>query len=237
MGLSSVLSKVVSQETDVRAVTSKVALGQADAGFVYVTDARAVADRVKVVRIPAWAQPRVRYEIAVVSSSTRKAAAQAWIKVLLSARGRPPEGVRIPPAPGRLGDGLFRATLVLAASVALAFLLLPVVAIFLQVPPGDLVSALGTDAATDALRVTAETITISMLAILVVGTPAAYWISTRRAAFRDALVTLVELPLVLPPAVAGIGLLVAFGRAGLLEARSTRSESTSRSRRSRSSSR
>jgi len=88
MGLSSVLSKVVSQETDVRAVTSKVALGQADAGFVYVTDARAVADRVKVVRIPAWAQPRVRYEIAVVSSSTRKAAAQAWVKTLLSARGQ-----------------------------------------------------------------------------------------------------------------------------------------------------
>ena len=88
MGLSSVLSKVVSQETDARAVTSKVALGQADAGFVYVTDARAVADRVKVVRIPAWAQPRVRYEIAVVSSSTRKAAAQAWVKTLLSARGQ-----------------------------------------------------------------------------------------------------------------------------------------------------
>jgi molybdate transport system substrate-binding protein len=88
MGLSSVLSKVVSQETDVRAVTSKVALGQADAGFVYVTDARAVADRVKVVRIPAWAQPRVRYEIAVVSSSKRKAAAQVWIKTLLSARGQ-----------------------------------------------------------------------------------------------------------------------------------------------------
>jgi molybdate transport system substrate-binding protein len=88
MGLSSVLSKVVSQETDVRAVTGKVALGQADAGFVYVTDARAVADRVTVIRIPAWAQPRVRYEIAVVSSSSKKAAAQAWIKILLSARGQ-----------------------------------------------------------------------------------------------------------------------------------------------------
>ena len=55
-----------------------------------------------------------------------------------------------------------------------------------------------------------------MLAILLVGTPAAYWISAQRGARRDALVTLVELPLVLPPAVAGIGLLVAFGRAGLL---------------------
>jgi molybdate transport system substrate-binding protein len=88
MGLSSVLSKVVSQETDVRAVTGKVALGQADAGFVYVTDARSVSDRVTVIRIPAWAQPRVRYEIAVVAASSRKAAARAWITRLLSARGQ-----------------------------------------------------------------------------------------------------------------------------------------------------
>ena len=88
MGLTSVLSKVVSQETDVRAVTGKVALGQADAGFVYVTDARAVSDQVTVIRIPAWAQPRVRYEIAVVSKSTKKAVAQAWIKRLLSPRGQ-----------------------------------------------------------------------------------------------------------------------------------------------------
>jgi molybdate transport system permease protein len=126
------------------------------------------------------------------------------------------EGVRIPSRSSRLGDGLFRTTLVLATSVALLFLLLPVVAIFLQVPPGDLVSALGADASRAALRVTAETIAISMGAILVFGTPTAYWISTRRGALRDTLVTLVELPLVLPPAVAGIGLLVAFGRAGLL---------------------
>jgi molybdate transport system substrate-binding protein len=88
IGLSSVLSKVVSQETDARAVTSKVALGQADAGFVYITDAKAVADRVNVIRIPAWAQPRVRYEIAVVSKSSNKTAAQAWIKMLLGPRGQ-----------------------------------------------------------------------------------------------------------------------------------------------------
>jgi molybdate transport system substrate-binding protein len=88
MGLASVLSKVVSQESDVRAVTGKVALGQADAGFVYATDARAVSGQVTVIRIPAWAQPRVRYEIAVVSNSSRKAAAQAWIKKLLSPKGQ-----------------------------------------------------------------------------------------------------------------------------------------------------
>ncbi len=88
MGLLSVLSKVVSQESDVKAVTGKVALGQADAGFVYLTDARAVSDQVTVIRIPAWAQPRVRYEIAVVSNSRNKAAAQAWFKGILSAKGQ-----------------------------------------------------------------------------------------------------------------------------------------------------
>jgi len=66
------------------------------------------------------------------------------------------------------------------------------------------------------MRVTAETIAVAMAAILVLGTPAAYWMSSRRGVLRDVLVTFVELPLVLPPAVAGIGLLVAFGRAGLL---------------------
>jgi molybdate transport system substrate-binding protein len=88
MGLTSVLSSVVSREADVKAVTGKVALGQADAGFVYVTDARPVSDQVMVVRIPAWAQPRVRYEIAVVSKSPDKAAAQAWIKKLLGTNGQ-----------------------------------------------------------------------------------------------------------------------------------------------------
>ncbi len=88
MNLLSVLSKVVSQESDVKAVTGKVALGQADAGFVYVTDARAVSDQVSVIKIPAWAQPRVRYEIAVVSKSNNKTAAQAWIKGILSDKGQ-----------------------------------------------------------------------------------------------------------------------------------------------------
>ncbi len=83
-------------------------------------------------------------------------------------------------------------------------------------PLADLWSALGSTAARDAIRVTAETNAIAMALILVFGTPAAYWIAGRRGALRDVVVTLVELPLVLPPAVAGIGLLVAFGRAGLL---------------------
>ena len=88
LGLSSVLNKVVSREPDVKAVAGKVALGQADAGFVYATDARPVRERVTVIPIPARAQPSIRYEIAVVSRSANKAAARRWISKLLSAQGR-----------------------------------------------------------------------------------------------------------------------------------------------------
>ncbi len=77
-------------------------------------------------------------------------------------------------------------------------------------------SALGSEAAKDALVVTAKTNAVSMALILLFGTPTAYWIATRSGGLRDVVVTLVELPLVLPPAVAGIGLLAAFGRLGLL---------------------
>jgi len=67
---------------------SKVALGQADAGFVYVTDARPVANDVKKIAIPAWAQPKVRYEIAVVARSSNRAAAQAFVAELATRRSR-----------------------------------------------------------------------------------------------------------------------------------------------------
>ena len=74
-----------------------------------------------------------------------------------------------------------------------------------------------------------------MALILVFGTPTAYWIATRASRLRDVVVTLIELPLVLPPAVAGIGLLAAFGRARPARRDDRRrSASTSRSRRSRS---
>src|SRR4249919_1472488 len=82
------------------------------------------------------------------------------------------------PAKGVLVDRVFRATLVLATGVALLFLLLPIAAIFLRVPPGDLVSALGTPAARDALIVTAETNAVAMVLIILFGTHTAYWVAT-----------------------------------------------------------
>ena len=83
MALTDVLQNVVSRESDVREVLAKVALGQVDAGFVYSTDARTVAGQVTVLKLPAWAQPKVQYGVAVVTASPNRVAAQAFVTKLL----------------------------------------------------------------------------------------------------------------------------------------------------------
>ena len=93
---------------------------------------------------------------------------------------------------------LFAALFAAATAIALAFLLLPVAAIFLRVPPGDLLGALGHNVTRDALVVSIKTSAIAHAAVLVVGTPAAYVLSRRRFPGRGAVLTLIELPLVLP---------------------------------------
>jgi molybdate transport system substrate-binding protein len=87
LGLTRVLADVVSNEQNVRDILAKVALGEADAGFVYVTDARTAAARLKTIALPARSQPVVFYEIAVARSSKSRSAASAFVREVLSKRG------------------------------------------------------------------------------------------------------------------------------------------------------
>jgi molybdate transport system permease protein len=106
--------------------------------------------------------------------------------------------------------------LFVAVTVALAFFALPMIAIFTHVPPGELIDQLSSPVVRDALIVTLKTSLVAQGLIVLFGTPTAYVLATRRFPGRAFFVSLVELPIVLPPAVAGIGLLVAFGSLGLV---------------------
>jgi molybdate transport system permease protein len=110
----------------------------------------------------------------------------------------------------------FRVLLTAALAVALAFLVLPIVAIFADTSPGRLLDSLGDDSARDALWLSLRTTLVALVVIVVLGTPAAFLLATRDFPGRSVVQTLVELPLVLPPAAAGIGLLAALGPNGIL---------------------
>lgn len=113
---------------------------------------------------------------------------------------------------GRAGSGL----VVAVAALAVAFLVLPIVGIFVHTTPGRLLAQLTNPVVEDAFVVTAKTSLAAQVLIVLFGTPTAYLLATRRFRGRSLAITFVELPLVLPPAVVGLGLLAALGRSGLL---------------------
>jgi molybdate transport system permease protein len=113
---------------------------------------------------------------------------------------------------GRVGAAALSALL---AGIVLAFLALPIIALFTEFPLGDVPDLLRDPFVQDALEVTARTTAIANARIIGLGTPTAYLIAARRFPGRALVITLIELPLVLPPAVAGIALLSAFGVGGL----------------------
>jgi molybdate transport system substrate-binding protein len=88
LGLSAALDNVVSNEDDVKGVAGKVALGEADAGFVYATDVTPVADQVRAIALPEDAQPPIEYQVAVVADTDDRQAARAFVERLLGAEGR-----------------------------------------------------------------------------------------------------------------------------------------------------
>ena len=85
---AAVLANVVSEEQSVKSIVVKLESGDADAGFVYVTDTKAAAGTLTEIAIPPAAKPTATYPIAVVSSSRAKALAQTWIDFVLSAEGQ-----------------------------------------------------------------------------------------------------------------------------------------------------
>ncbi len=111
---------------------------------------------------------------------------------------------------------LFTLAVGTATALAIGFLLLPIAALLLETPLRDLPALLASAPVTSALVVSVKTNLIANALFLLVGTPAAYLLARRRFRGRGALLTLLELPVVLPPAVAGIALLTAFGAFGLL---------------------
>jgi len=114
------------------------------------------------------------------------------------------------------GGVAFRAALLVALTATLLFLTVPLVAIFVDAGPAELMRSLGEPGAREALLLSLETTLTALLVIVVIGAPAAYLLATRSFRGRSMVITLVELPLVLPPAVAGIALLAALGPQGVL---------------------
>jgi len=100
----------------------------------------------------------------------------------------------------------------------LLFLLVPLLALLLQTRPAALLVNLANPQVIQAIQLSLTTTTLSTLLTLLLGTPLAYWLARQRFRGRAAIDTLLDLPMVLPPSVAGIALLVAFGRRGLLGA-------------------
>ncbi len=103
-----------------------------------------------------------------------------------------------------------------ATAVLIGFVAVPILAIFLRVPPATLLAHLRSPVTLQALIVSLRSTLIALAVIVVFGTPAAYILATKRFRGSGALTIILELPLVLPPAVAGIALFAAFGRFGLL---------------------
>jgi molybdate transport system permease protein len=114
---------------------------------------------------------------------------------------------------GRIGVA---ATVGVVVAVVMAFLALPIIALVTYQPVHELFHGFGTKVATDAITVSLKTNAIAFALMIGFGTPFAFILARSRFRGRSLVITLVELPLVMPPAVAGLALLVAFGRIGLL---------------------
>jgi molybdate transport system permease protein len=106
----------------------------------------------------------------------------------------------------------------LAAALFLSLLSLPLLSLFLRIAPAELLRRLATPLVLQALELSLVTSVASTAAVALLGLPLAYLLAMREFTGKRVLSVLIDLPMVLPPTVAGVGLLLAFGRTGLVGA-------------------
>src|SRR5690242_16314336 len=116
----------------------------------------------------------------------------------------------------RFGSALGRIALGAIVALALAFLFLPLIAVFVAIPPAQVFADLTSPVAGTALALSLRTTVESVAVTILFGTPLAYWLSRSRFRGKRLVEAAVQMPIVVPPAVAGVGLLLVFGRRGML---------------------
>ena len=198
-----------------KGIVGKLIQGAADAGFVYVTDVNATDGELTAIKLPQTLEPQVTYGAGVVSKAEQPDLAQKFVDGLTAGdlRGRAQAGGL---RPGAMRGGWFAVLLFLCLAATLT---VPDAADrrdLRRLEPGRADRSLGEEGALDALWLSLRTTAAAIVIILLVGTPAAYLLATRSFRGKALVVTLIELPLVLPPAVAGIALLAAVGPSGIL---------------------
>lgn len=110
---------------------------------------------------------------------------------------------------GRVGLGL-------PLGLLLAFLLLPLLSVFISMGPAELFAKLRTETAYEALVLSMQTSLIALMMIVLLGTPLALWLAQSAFPGKRVVEVAVQMPIVAPPAVAGVGLFLVFGDGGLL---------------------
>ncbi|HTD35340.1 MAG TPA: ABC transporter permease [Candidatus Elarobacter sp.] len=110
---------------------------------------------------------------------------------------------------------MLRAAVALASALLVVFIVVPLAALYAHLTPARFAATIGTPAALDALRISLLTTAASLALTLALGTPLAYALARGRFPGRAAVDAVVDLPIVVPPAVAGLALLFVFGKIGL----------------------
>ncbi len=104
----------------------------------------------------------------------------------------------------------------LIVAITFSFLFFPLIIVFFDMSLGEMISYLHTPLAIESLKLSVYSTSISLVLILLFGTPLAYFLAKNDFKGKQVIDVLIQLPIVIPPAVAGVGLLMVFGRVGLL---------------------